>query len=73
MKKLSLAKLSKKELSHIKINEQSVMGGFWVWTWPPDAPYVECGCNCLYADQGGSSIVANGKANMKGNLFSPLE
>lgn len=73
MKKLSLAKLSKKELSHIKINEQSVMGGLWVWTWPPSSPDVECGCNCLYADQGGSSIEANGKANMKGNLFSPLE
>ena len=72
MKRLSFVELSKKELSYLKINEKKVFGGF-EWQWPPegDDPYIECGCNCLYADSGGSSIADNGATNMGGGLFSP--
>ncbi len=73
MKKLSFVKLSKKELSHLQVNEKNAFGGF-EWQWPPrgDDPFIECGCNCLYANTpGGSSIEANGQTNRGGNLFSP--
>jgi hypothetical protein len=62
---VSLSKLYQKEMSIVKA------GAAYEWCWPPDAPDVDCGCNCLYADSGGASIVNNGKANKKNHLLSP--
>ncbi len=57
MKKLKLNALAKKNLSELEMNQ--VRGG--------DC----CGCSCYYADNGGSSIDANGSANNKAGLHSP--
>jgi len=71
MKKVKLFKLSRPEMSHVEINSIKSIRGGYLWEWPPEAPDVECGCNCLYADSGGSTIENNGKANMDRRLLSP--
>lgn len=67
VEKLNLKKINLKNLSMINTlnhkEKSMIIGG--------NMDCDSCGCACAYADRGGSSINANGHANMDGCLNSP--
>ncbi|GHV34145.1 hypothetical protein FACS1894178_1080 [Bacteroidia bacterium] len=58
MKNLKLNKLEERNLSEKQMN--NIKGG---------EPH-KCGCGCCYANSGGSSVCANGKANAQGGIWT---